>query len=104
MSPSYRIRLYHPTGKLIGLSPDKFDILHHHFGIFVPRNAGPCIQVIVEKTNLSVLKLTNLSHEASIHTHFNAVWNALKTDLTGSALNKARARWNAIAKEAGAPP
>jgi hypothetical protein len=92
----YHIRLYHSAPKL-RLSKDKLEIFNEHFGIFEPAKDEPCIHVKVEKTNLSVLKLTNLPRHSTPRKYFDAVWEALRQDLTPNALNDAKQKWEIIA-------
>ena len=93
----YHIRLYQSSLRL-HLANEKLELLREHFGIFVPAGDEPGIQVTVETTNLSRLKLMNLSHTAAIHRDFDAVWNALGPDVTMEVLKQARSRWTEIAK------
>ena len=96
-APGYRIRLYQPVMRL-HLANEKLEILKDHFGIFAPANEGPCVHVKVERTNLSLLTLTNLSPRDSVHTYFDAVWKKLDRDLTKNTLEQAKNRWTMIAK------
>lgn len=93
----YHIRLYHPA-MMLDLNKDRLELLKEHFGIFTPAKHNPCIHVKVEKTNLSLLNLTNLPLTSATHDDFDVVWNALKQDVTKDVLESTRDRWIEIAK------
>jgi hypothetical protein len=79
-------------------------IIYEHFGIFEPAEGRFCVQVKVERTNLSTLTLTNLELKSEDQTRFDDLWRALAHNLTEVDLDIALKRWEEYTGAVSARP